>query len=243
MSLRINEVFGPTIQGEGVSAGRHCLFVRVSRCNLHCSWCDTPYTWAHTDYKASLHNTGHKYDISAEEHEMTVSDILDRLWSLWNMDIPTMIVISGGEPMLQQNELQGLVRILKMMGHDVEVETAGTILPAAPWVHEARFNVSPKLAHSGNNLRARRNIAALSALAKLNTSFKFVATRSTEFEEIDLLVEAADIPRDKIWIMPEGLTHDAVVGHAKLLVDDVLKRGWNLTLRNHISIWGEARGK
>src|SRR4029450_7825218 len=43
--LVVSEVFGPTFQGEGPSVGRRAGFVRLGRCNLDCSWCDTPYTW------------------------------------------------------------------------------------------------------------------------------------------------------------------------------------------------------
>ena len=43
--LVVAEVFGPTFQGEGPSIGRRAGFVRLGRCNLDCSWCDTPYTW------------------------------------------------------------------------------------------------------------------------------------------------------------------------------------------------------
>jgi len=43
--IRINEIFGPTFQGEGQTIGKLSEFVRVSGCNLTCSWCDTPYTW------------------------------------------------------------------------------------------------------------------------------------------------------------------------------------------------------
>jgi organic radical activating enzyme len=43
--LLVAEMFGPTFQGEGPSAGQRAVFVRTSRCNLSCSWCDTPHTW------------------------------------------------------------------------------------------------------------------------------------------------------------------------------------------------------
>jgi len=44
-TLRVAELFGPTVQGEGPAAGERAAFVRLSGCPLACAWCDTPYTW------------------------------------------------------------------------------------------------------------------------------------------------------------------------------------------------------
>jgi 7-carboxy-7-deazaguanine synthase len=261
--IRINEIFGPTIQGEGPNTGRHCVFIRVSRCNLHCEWCDTPYTWAHTPAKAALHNSGHLYDPSKEERELSIEDILKELQGLWDYTKnQTLFVISGGEPMLQQRELEDLVASLLIFG-DVEIETAGTITPivkypAGTTVSEetydhpvvsvfgektVHYNVSPKLAHSGNTERARRNGDALWQLARLNSDFKFVAQSTDDFEEIELLVEIAEIPKSRIWVMPEGTNVETIREHGRAIVEEVLKRGWNLSLRNHVWLWGEERGK
>ena len=68
MTLVVNEVFGPTVQGEGPSAGRRCGFVRLGRCNQACTWCDTAYTW---DWA--------RYDPAVELHELSVEEVLARL--------------------------------------------------------------------------------------------------------------------------------------------------------------------
>ena len=64
-TLVISEVFGPTVQGEGPTIGRRAAFVRLGRCNLDCSWCDTPYTW---DWE--------RYDPKVELHERPVPEIV-----------------------------------------------------------------------------------------------------------------------------------------------------------------------
>src|SRR5262245_52198924 len=64
-SLVVSEVFGPTWQGEGPSIGRRCGFVRLGRCNLACTWCDTPYTW---DWE--------RYDPAKELHRRLVTEVV-----------------------------------------------------------------------------------------------------------------------------------------------------------------------
>ncbi len=257
--IRINEVFGPTIQGEGPNTGRHCLFIRVSRCNLHCSWCDTPYTWAHTASKASHHHSGHIYDPSVEEQLLSTEDVLNKLRDLWMIDTePTMIVISGGEPMLQQKELAELIEILLVMGHDVEIETAGTIAPIFAATHipgtehpvvlpygrpEVHFEVSPKLHHSGNEIRAMRNWQALNKLATLNSDFKFVVVNGErDVAEVEFIVNEIDLPGHRVWLMPEGTTVDTIKQHGLDTVKFAMDRGWNFSLRNQIWLWGDKRG-
>ncbi|MGH3822135.1 MAG: 7-carboxy-7-deazaguanine synthase QueE [Pseudonocardiaceae bacterium] len=120
------------VAGEGPSCGRQALFVRLSRCNLSCPRCDTPYTW---DWQ--------RFDVGAETRRLTAADILD-----WALGYPTeLLVITGGEPLLQQDLLVPLVTGLAAAGRRVEVETNGTIVPAPVLVDAvAGFNVSPKLA-------------------------------------------------------------------------------------------------
>jgi 7-carboxy-7-deazaguanine synthase len=244
VSLRVNEVFGPTIQGEGRTAGRHCLFIRLSQCNLHCWWCDTPYTWAFTEHKAAQHKSGIVHAVADEEMILTGEQVWDLLMESWDVQHkPTTVVISGGEPMLQQRELGGLVAMLKLAGNHIEVETAGTIIPTSAWTRRVGFNVSPKLAHSGNSLLARRNGAALRDYAMLGAQFKFVVSDVSNFKEIEELITLGNIKREQVWIMPEGTTIEATVDHARLIVDYVLEKGWNITLRNHVIIWGNERAK
>ena len=91
MTLVVSEVFGPTLQGEGPSAGQRAGFVRLGRCSLSCSWCDTPYSW---DWK--------RYDPAVELRELAVGEVAA---SIRAMDVP-MVVVTGGEPLLQQRVIR-----------------------------------------------------------------------------------------------------------------------------------------
>jgi organic radical activating enzyme len=135
VKLVVNECFGPTIQGEGPSAGRRCGFVRLGRCNQACTWCDEAQTW---DWR--------RYDPAVELYEMDVDEVLARLDA---MDVD-MVVVTGGEPLLQQRGLEELLRAIKGRGWRIEIETAGTVAPTMADGLVDQWNVSPKLANSGN---------------------------------------------------------------------------------------------
>jgi 7-carboxy-7-deazaguanine synthase len=245
MTLLINEVFGPTWQGEGPSAGRFCLFVRLALCNLTCKWCDTPYTWAFTQKLADAHMDGTVFDKAEEAHEMTVVQIIDELEKLWPIkEKPVLIVVSGGEPLMQQPGLVELFRELDYLGCDIQIETAGTIVPRDDLrVHVSQYNVSPKLANSGNLHAKRHKTVPLTWFSRSPVAyFKFVVADPGDLQEVDSIVERYEIPRDHVMIMPEGIETGAILDTAFAISKQVLDRGFGLTLRNHILIYGNRRG-
>jgi organic radical activating enzyme len=251
MTLAISQIFGPTIQGEGTAAGRHCLFVRLFNCNLECKWCDTAYTWAVTDNKAAHTLSGHKYDKTDPKlglKTMCPDDIIEELLKLWPIDKrPTIIVISGGEPMMQQANLAELVEQLDLWGNDIHVETAGTISPYSGLdMYVTQYNVSPKLAHSGNLIGKRYQPAVLRRLNDTGRAqFKFVVTENwrADLAEIDHIVKEIEIPYDHVMVMPEGTTPEATIATGRLVVDATLERGYGLTFRSHVLLWGDDPGR
>jgi 7-carboxy-7-deazaguanine synthase len=228
--LVVNERFGPTIQGEGPSTGHPCAFLRLGGCNLDCSWCDTKYTW---DWK--------QYDSKAELHPMLTSDIVH--W-FEQLDVP-MLVITGGEPLQQHQRLGALLRALNVsLRHPrIEIETNGTIIPSFGSDLVDQFNVSPKLGNSGIALERRYNPLALDWLrASGRAVFKFVALNEQDFVDIDWLVKRHRIPRERVYVMPEGTDTETLKGRLPALVAEVIARRYRLTTRLHIDIWGKRRG-
>ena len=227
-TLVVSEVFGPTVQGEGPSLGRRAAFLRLGRCNLDCAWCDTPFTW---DWE--------RYDPAVELGERTVEDVVAQVAAM-GVD---RVVVTGGEPLLQQRRLHPFLAAAADRGWAVEVETNGTLAPTAETAALVeRFNVSPKLANSG--VAADRAIVpdALRALrATGKAAFKFVATAPADLDEVQAIVEAHDL--GPVWIMPEGTTADAVLAGGRALVDAVTDRGWHLSTRLHVLLWGDERGR
>ncbi|MFD6552282.1 7-carboxy-7-deazaguanine synthase QueE [Streptomyces sp. SAS_267] len=221
-------------QGEGRSIGRRCAFVRLGGCNLSCRWCDTPYTW---DWTGSS-DTGIKFDPKKELHRMPVGTVAEKLLA-YGVEL---VVISGGEPLNQQNRLVPLVDELMRHGVEIEIETNGTRVPDERLIEAGvRFNVSPKLSHAGDPVEQRIVPDALRSLARLPSStFKFVCRELADLDEVAEVADAFGIT--SVWIMPEGQTSEEVNGHMQKLVSTVIDRGWNTTTRLHTLVWGQKRG-
>jgi organic radical activating enzyme len=152
-----------------------------------------------------------------------------------------LVVVSGGEPLNQQRRLVPLLRELTATGHAVEIETNGTVPPDPEVAALARFNVSPKLAHSGEPESRRVVPEALSALAALpGTAFKFVCRGPGDLDEVAALT--GHLGGAPVWIMPAARSRDELGRNLTALGDAVVARGWNLTTRLHIAVWGDRRG-
>lgn len=207
-----------SFQGEGPLTGQRCVFCRFSRCNLTCSWCDTKYTWDWTQYLPT--------EVSSR---VPVPDLVD--W-IAERDVD-LVVITGGEPMLQQPAMTELAASLGT-GVRVQVETNGTQIPT-PTLTELvdLWVVSPKLANSGVDYSRRIVPPALAALkATGRAAFKFVVTdQSADFDEISGL--AQDFGLDPIWVMPEGDTRAKVLAGMEAIHGPAVARGWNVSTRLH----------
>lgn len=235
--LIVAETFGPTFQGEGGSSGRQALFIRLSRCNLSCGsapgsgWqCDTPYTWDFQRYDPRDPQVARRASVTA------LTD--------WALSFPTpLVVLTGGEPLLQPAGLERLVAALHTAGRRVEIETNGTLIPSADLIETvSTFNVSPKLAAAGDREARRIVPAALRAFAACGKArFKFVVSALEECKEVAELVERFAL--EDVWVMPEGTTAESVLAGMRDIADEALARGWNLSSRLHVLLWGDERGR
>jgi 7-carboxy-7-deazaguanine synthase len=101
--MRIAEIF-KSLQGEGRNQGKTCLFIRLSGCNLHCRWCDTEYA-------------------QSGGREMGLDSVLEQVWRV----NPPYVCITGGEPLLQIDDLEPLLVSLSKRGTAIDIETNGTV--------------------------------------------------------------------------------------------------------------------
>ena len=226
------EIFA-TVQGEGTSAGVPSVFVRLAECNLRCSWCDTRYTW---DWSA--------YDRAAETLELGVDEIVERVRAV-SGDGVRNAVFTGGEPLLQQDALATLAARLRELGYRVEVETNGTVAPTEELAgYVDQWNVSPKLASSGNAERARHRPAVLQWFAsRPNAQLKFVMTSDADVGEVNELVKALGVPRERVLLSPEGVDAATIADRSRWLADRCQRHGYRLGTRLHVFLWGSERGR
>lgn len=234
MSLAFVEAFGPTIQGEGPQMGQACSFVRFGACNLSCSWCDSAYTW---DAK--------RYPPREQITMLEAQEIIDRI------PAAPMLVITGGEPLMQQKRgasWREFLRLAYMKFPFITIETNGTLAPdAATLEHVSQFVVSPKL-RTVDMLRSRQNRKPMDKwLEVANTpgkrvDFKIVLQTPLDVDEALQIADAARIGRRHLWLMPEGVTPEALAEKWPWVAQAAADHGCNASHRLHVLVWGEERG-
>ena len=163
-SLSITEIYY-SIQGESTWAGLPCIFIRLSRCNLRCTWCDTTYSFKGGD-------------------TMTIESILEQC-ATYNC---SLVEITGGEPLLQK-ECIDLSQALLDAGYQVLIETSGS-LPIAPLPKEVIKIMDLKCPGSGEC--AKNDYSNIEALSPLD-EVKFVITDRADYEWSKEQVEKYDL--------------------------------------------------
>ncbi|MCX8238439.1 MAG: 7-carboxy-7-deazaguanine synthase QueE [Akkermansiaceae bacterium] len=228
-----------TLQGEGASLGAPAVFLRLSLCNLHCHWCDTPYTW-NWEKTPWEHQDGVKFSKADQIIELTPAEITP-LISRYQCD---RLVLTGGEPLLQQKELTELVKLLPEIPF-IEVETNGTQLPDDNFISlPTQFNVSPKLSNSGMPEDLRLSFEALHLLSSLPTAiFKFVVCNQNDLKEIQSLQQKLNLSPNRIFLMPEGRDPETLQTRSLWLADICRDQGYRFSPRLHVLLWGNERAK
>jgi 7-carboxy-7-deazaguanine synthase len=243
--MRIAEIFH-SIQGEGKLMGMPSAFVRVSGCNLRCTWCDTPYA---------------SWDPQGEE--MTAQAVAGRV-----MEFPVdHVVLTGGEPMMFK-ETVDLIRLLKAAGKHITVETAGTLwLDGLPPGGIDLASVSPKLANStprereGGRFavvheRHRENLAVLKTFAVgaggavRECQWKFVIAAAPDLADVESLLSRLNgqlptgvrIAPSDVLLMPEGIDAAVLAERSRWVAELCREKGYRLCPRLHVMLWGNRRG-
>lgn len=235
--LLVTEVYGPVRQGEGKSAGELVSFLRLAGCNLACDFCDTPYTW---NWIGTKFKHTEKFDKKKEVHSMSVSEVRKKLDDLNCF----RVVLSGGEPLLQQKNLLPLLRKLKSDAYYIEVETNGTIKPLTEFLELVdQINCSPKTANSGsdNRLLMRYRPSALEALSSSpKTSFKFVVESKEDLDDIRGLVSLYNMK--EVYLMPKGRTTEEQVKIQDKVRKLAAKYSFKFSPRLHVLQFDSLRG-
>ncbi|HVW28335.1 MAG TPA: 7-carboxy-7-deazaguanine synthase QueE [Polyangiaceae bacterium] len=225
--LRISEIF-ESIQGEGASAGAPSVFVRLANCNLRCTWCDTRYTW---DWA--------RYDYDKEVRRVPVRAVAEQLAASG----PSHVVVTGGEPLLQQPALVELLSALPPARH-VEVETNGTIAPVPELALRVnQWNISPKLANSGEPRDRRTVTEALASLHRTGRAWlKLVIESTTDMDEARALLDELGWPRERVLLMPQAASREELAERMPVVLRLAKEHGVGASPRLHVERWGGRRG-
>lgn len=232
--LLVSEIFGPTFQGEGRNVGMPAIFLRLAGCDLRCRWCDTryafdPQVWTHD-------NPGPK--------SMPLEYIQEQIILLASNPGITNLVVTGGEPLLQQDALWPLLREFKYsLGWHIEVETAGTKRPRLG-DSVSLHSVGLKLANSGIPASSRIYPEILREFKELAAArravFKVVVESVIDLKEAeDLAYEYGLRP---MYVMPQGIGADALREMMRWLAPEAARRGLWVSPRLQIEVYGNVRG-
>jgi len=241
LTLATDDTGGPEIfaslQGEGPSMGVPVAFVRLSRCNLACTWCDTAYTWRFEGDNRP-HRDGIAYDRKANQVTLSPAETAERIAALGQ----TRLVITGGEPLLQASALAEMLAHLPDIA--VEIETNGTVAPPARLdVRVDQYNVSPKLSHSGNPADLALLPERLDAWASEPRAFlKFVIAAPADVDEVLALHARYRFRPERVFLMAEGTDSETLRARQAWLSDLCLKHGFRMSDRMHIHLYGDTRG-
>ena len=233
------------LQGEGKYMGIPHILIRVTGCRLRCqfsnSFCDTPYaSWKPEKGKFNIFDIIGVYDDNPQiKHTM----------------------ITGGGPTIHPKLLQELCKIGKDYGHTITIETEGSefvqtvgdLISLSPklsnstprpgtWMPFANREVteSDKKKHE----KWRCNYEAMKQLIDNHTDYQLKPVISTlaELGEVKDLQKILDIPNDKVWLMPEGLTEEQIKTRRVWLMELCTELGYNYAERLHIIAYGDRRG-
>ncbi len=237
--IRVSEIFGPTVQGEGALLGRPSVFVRTGGCDFRCTWCDTLY--------AVLPEYRHGWVA------MTPEAIIARVNELAGGQ-PILVTLSGGNPAIQP--LAPLIASGHAQGHRFALETQGSIAP--PWLKDLDWLVlSPKPPSSGVAPDWPALAAAIAAAANRPRSvlkivvfddadYAYAREAAARHPALPIYLQvgnhrpAEPNPAGAAGIDPEGL-------HARFrwLVDKVMQDRWfaaTVLPQLHVLAWGNRRG-
>lgn len=206
-----------SLQGEGAAAGTPAVFLRLAGCNLHCTWCDTKYSWG-------------------AGTELPVAEVAARLLPL--LKGGAHLVLTGGEPLLQETELTELLALLPADVY-VEVETNGTLYPQNGELvrRVQQWNISPKLPHAGNGECLRAEVLTRWA-AHAGAWFKFVVRGEEDWSA----VAALNLPPERIILMPCAATLAELTAARPAVAEMCLRHRVRLGDRLHVVLWNDRKG-
>lgn len=222
--IPVSEIFY-SIQGEGKFVGVPSLFLRFAGCDVGCIWCDTKEVWM----------KGKPYD---------KKNLIDLIKSKSNKNIH--LILTGGEPLLYNNFINELVKLVVNDFNLIEIETSATRVPYG-FIRDCErvfFNTSPKLKNSLVKDEKRINKLAIDFfLNSKRAIFKFVVENERDvIEIIEDFVKPFKIPNELIYLMPQSKNREEFLKLSPIIVELCKKYQFNFSPRLQLVIWDKATG-
>ena len=248
--LEVAEMFDAP-QGEGRYIGRQSLYVRMHKCPLACTWCDSKFTWDKTD-------PDYGKDVVSYA---TPQALADAMW--WHstgtlpFTLPMAVVLTGGEPMIYQDELASVIDGFRshIPNIPIEMETSGFVIPKEKIRRRCHFNVSHKLRGSGNeHIATLINEEATRVFLRSDADFKIVVSRADKDRDVeDYLIWLRGVGnqeqvyweelRKRVYLMPEGKNTHRLQENQPRVIEMSQQFGVLATTRMHILAYGDERRK
>jgi organic radical activating enzyme len=221
--MLVNEIFF-SVQGEGKCLGTSAIFLRLSGCNKTCSFCDSKHSWF-------------------EGKEMSITEVIKEV-KQYNCH---HLVITGGEPLLQQNELIDLMEHLlnKYPFFYFECETNGSIKPKQRLMELMNlFTVSPKFEESFKYSKVFSEMENHGQRAQV--VFKFVIDKQEDINQVLNFNAKYNYLGYTVYLMPCGTTREEINSRFPMLFEIVKKSElchlFRVTDRLQIQAYGDKRG-
>jgi len=125
--ILVSEIFS-AIQGEAALVGERQVFVRLTGCNIRCTYCDQPEALERTAGPCRIEVTAGRRDWSTESSPLSIDRVVESVAKLWDQVPHHSISLTGGEPLLQGARVEELLARLAAEGWPVMLETNGTLL-------------------------------------------------------------------------------------------------------------------
>lgn len=230
------EIFGPTIQGEGMVIGQKTMFVRTAGCDYSCSWCDSSFTWD---------GTGKSFIKQMEPEE-----IWKELKKLGG-DGFSFVTISGGNPALIKS-LSGLISILKQNDITIALETQGS--KWQDWFYDIdELTISPKPPSSGMETNFEVLDQILNNLKTKTVSLKIVVFDDEDYDYAKGVHHRypgvpffLQVGNDDITTMDDGDLVKRLIEKYTWLIDKAMSdqeiKDVKVLPQLHTYIWGNKRG-
>ena len=248
--LEVNEIFGPTIQGEGKKVGTPSVFVRFGKCNMQCAGFEVEYETPSGIKKCSCDSfyasdIAFRDDWKKYESSKPLIEEVNKLLPNYKVDI----VITGGEPLLYWNDIEFQKFMYYYISHDykitIETNASIDIEFTQDWQKKILFSNSVKLSNSGEPLSKRVNINTLTNIINFcdDSYLKFVIDK--EFlplasKEIDDIIK--QIPFCEVYLMPLGDTAQIIDKNSLSVIEFAIEKGYMYSDRLHIRVWDNKRG-